>query len=49
MGTGNGYYFQASWTNTVNGYPNDDVQVQTRRRKVVSPNNWQFLAYANGG
>lgn len=50
MTTGNWYYFRINWTNNpAGGYPTSKVQVETRRWKVVTASNWQFLAYQNGG
>ncbi|RZU18576.1 hypothetical protein EV645_0769 [Kribbella rubisoli] len=49
MTTGNWYYFQVNFVIGVSGYPSTQYQAQTRRWKVVTSSNWQFLAYGNGG
>lgn len=35
--------------NAAGGYPTSKVQVETRRWKVATASNWQFLADQNGG
>lgn len=46
---GNWYYFRVDFTINPLGYESSSYQGQTRRWKTYGPNNWQFVAYENGG
>jgi len=48
MSVGNWYYFRIDFVDQPGGYPNSSFQIQTRRWKIISSSNWQFLAYSTG-
>lgn len=49
MSKGTWHYFAADWVNQVSGYPEDAVEVGTRRWEIISSSNWQFIAANHGG
>lgn len=47
--TGNWYYYQQNFTACTEIAGCGEIQIQTRRWKVVSSDNYQFIAYQYGG